>query len=197
MIIIIIFFKGNPNLKHRHWEKLFKSINVSYIPDMPFSLSILINGGIMIYKDLITETSVSHLLISLFYIFYFFFIFFFFLSCVKVFLIFLLLLLFFFSYMQGAASGESQLEASLAKIQKIWDVTKFNVNNHRDQPNLYVLGSLEEIFTVLEDNQVTLQTMLGSRFIGGIQERVEEWAKKLAVLSETLDEWVACQRNWM
>ena len=46
---------------------------------------------------------------------------------------------------------------------------QFAVLNHRDQPGLFILGSLEEIFTLLEDNQVSLQTMLGSRFIRDIQ----------------------------
>ena len=69
--------------------------------------------------------------------------------------------------------------------------------NHRDQHNLFILGSLEEIFATLEDNQVTLMTMLGSRFIKTIQEEVEEWSKKLAILSETLDEWMVCQKTWM
>lgn len=145
---------GNPNMKARHWEKIFKAVNVPYSNDMPFPLSLLIDSGIMMFKDLVGETS-------------------------------------------GSASGEAQLDDSLSKIQKVWDVTKFVVLNHRDQPGLYVLGSLEEVFTALEDNQVTLQTMLGSRFISTIQDRVEEWAKKLAQLSETLDEWVTCQRNWM
>ena len=97
----------------------------------------------------------------------------------------------------GTASGEAQLDASMAKIRDGWENMKFIVLNHRDTHNLFILGSLEEIFTLLEDNQVTLMTMLGSRYIATIQEEVEEWAKKLATLSETLDEWLACQRNWM
>ena len=44
---------------------------------------------------------------------------------------------------------------------------------------------------------MTLQTMLGSRFISDIRDAVEDWSRKLALLSETLDEWVSCQRNWM
>jgi hypothetical protein len=46
---------------------------------------------------------------------------------------------------------------------------EFNVNEYRETKGLYVLGSLEEILTLLEDNQVTLQTMLGSRYIRTIQ----------------------------
>ena len=53
----------------------------------------------------------------------------------------------------GTASGEAQLEASLEKIRAGWENMQFVVLNHRDQPNLFVLGSLEEIFTLLEDNQ--------------------------------------------
>jgi dynein heavy chain len=66
-----------------------------------------------------------------------------------------------------------------------------------DQHGLFILGSLEDVLTLLEDNQVTLQTMLGSRYIRGIQDLVEEWEKRLAALSETLDEWIMCQRTWM
>ena len=29
------------------------------------------------------------------------------------------------------------------------------------------------------------------------QDRVVEWEKKLALLSDTLDEWQACQRTWV
>jgi dynein heavy chain, axonemal len=145
---------GNPNMRARHWEKLFRLINENYYPDMPFSLSFLIKAGIMSHKDAVQETSAS-------------------------------------------ASGEAQLEDSLEKIRKGWEKQVFTVLTHRDQHGLFILGSLEDIFTLLEDNQVTLQTMLGSRYIRGIQDRVDEWEKKLSVLSETLDEWLVCQRTWM
>jgi len=49
----------------------------------------------------------------------------------------------------------------------------------------------------LEDNQALLQTMLASRFISGIRQQVENWDKKLSLMSETLDEWLAVQRAWM
>ena len=65
--------------------------------------------------------------------------------------------------------------------------------NHRDQPGLYIIGGLDEVFTQLEDDQVTLQTMMASRYISAVQVRVDYWEKRLALLSETLDEWVACQ----
>lgn len=50
---------------------------------------------------------------------------------------------------------------------------------------------------VLLCSQVALQTMLGSRYVPSIQDKVEEWVKRLSTLSEMLDEWTTCQRNWM
>lgn len=37
----------------------------------------------------------------------------------------------------------------------------------------------------------------GPRVIYADREKVEAWEKRLGLLNETLDEWVAVQRNWM
>ena len=99
--------------------------------------------------------------------------------------------------LSATASGEAQLEESLIAIEKGWTDMKFITLSYRDSADVFVLGPLEETSTLLEDNQVTLQTMMGSRFISGVQDEVETWEKKLALLSETLDEWNACQKQWM
>ena len=44
---------------------------------------------------------------------------------------------------------------------------------------------------------MTVQTMLGTRFVSFVREQVELWEKKLLLISETIDEWLMCQRNWM
>jgi len=145
---------GNPNMKSRHWEKIFAALQQSWFEGMDFSLEDMLSYGILNHQDMVSEIS-------------------------------------------AAASGEAQLEDSLGSIQRGWADMDFTCLNHRDQPGIFILGGLDDIFTLLEDNQVTLQTMMGSRFIMGVREEVEEWSKKLALLSETLDEWIACQRNWM
>ena len=150
----VILELGNPNMKDRHWEKIFGALQQTYFENLTFALEELLSYGILNHQDLVSEVS-------------------------------------------AAASGEAQLEDSLSTIQNGWADMIFTCLNHRDQANIYILGSLEDIFTLLEDNQVTLQTMMGSRFIMGVRDDVETWAKKLGLLSETLDEWVTCQRNWM
>ena len=146
---------GNPNMKERHWEKLFTSLGQPWIPgNESFTLEELMSYGVFENKDLVSDTS-------------------------------------------GTASGEAQLEASLDKVREAWAALDFNLRNYRESKHVFILGGLDEVFMLLEDNQVTLQTMMGSRYITGVRDEVEEWDKKLSILSETLDEWVACQRNWM
>ncbi|KAF1335992.1 Dynein heavy chain, partial [Globisporangium splendens] len=87
-------------------------------------------------------------------------------------------------------------EASLVKIKHGWDQMQFTCISHREQKDVFILGSLEDILMLLEDNQVTLQTMMGSRFIMGVKDEVDRWNKKFSLLSDSLDEWITSQRSW-
>ena len=53
------------------------------------------------------------------------------------------------------------------------------------------------MFTALEDSMVTMTTILSSRFVAGIRDEVEKVEKNMNVFSDTLDEWLAVQKNWM
>ena len=101
------------------------------------------------------------------------------------------------SEVSGTASGEAQIESSLDSIRDGWKEVIFTCLPHREQEDVFILGGLEDVLTLLEDNQVTLQTMMGSRYIMGVKDEVENWNKRLSLLGETLDEWVTAQRNWM
>ena len=97
----------------------------------------------------------------------------------------------------GVASGELALELQLEKIKECWQGMEFVTKNYRDTKDVYILGGLDDVMAQLEDNQALLQTMLASRFVAGIRTQVEIWDKKLSLVSETLDEWLAVQRAWM
>lgn len=49
----------------------------------------------------------------------------------------------------------------------------------------------------LDDHQLKIQSMMGSRFIVEIREKVEIIEKRLLLISEIIDEWLTCQRQWM
>ena len=63
--------------------------------------------------------------------------------------------------------------------------------------NKYILGDLEELFVVLEDHQVMLQSMLASKDVTLILDKVDVWQKRLSLFSDTIDEWLSVQRDWM
>ena len=50
----------------------------------------------------------------------------------------------------GVSSGEAQLEQSLTKVTKAWETLSFVVLNHRDQHNLFILGSLRRYLLPLK-----------------------------------------------
>lgn len=42
-----------------------------------------------------------------------------------------------------------------------------------------------------------MREIIVDRFVGPIRGEVEEWQKNLMLFQETLDEWLAVQRNWV
>jgi len=64
-------------------------------------------------------------------------------------------------------------------------------------PRTAAAGSLEDITAALDESLVTINTVLGSRFCAHIRSDVENYQKRLMLLSETLDEWLNCQKQWM
>lgn len=55
----IILELGNPAMRPRHWQKLFKAMNQPYYPDLVFSLSELLDHGVAQHAELIGELSAA------------------------------------------------------------------------------------------------------------------------------------------
>ncbi|KAL8598272.1 hypothetical protein ACOMHN_035222 [Nucella lapillus] len=94
------------------------------------------------------------------------------------------------------ASNEATLELMLQKIVDLWQTTDFRLVSHAGRDTLIIYGA-DDIMAQLEESQVTVGTIRGSRYVGPIKAQVEEWERKLQVFSRTLDEWLTCQRNWL
>lgn len=95
------------------------------------------------------------------------------------------------------ASSEAALEGLLRKVEDAWQQAELVVLNHRDQKDVFILGGLEEIFTLLEESTININTILSSRHVGPIKSRVEDWLEQLQLFSKTLDEWIQCQQSWL
>ena len=95
------------------------------------------------------------------------------------------------------ATQEAALEEMLAKVQSKWTATEFSVMSYKESKDVFILGGIEEVQVVLEDSMVTMSTILSSRFVGGIRNEVEKVERNMSLFSETLDEWLNVQKNWM
>ena len=67
------------------------------------------------------------------------------------------------------ASGERNIKLTINEIQKAWEETYFGVLNYRDMKDRFIIGQIDEAITQLEDHQVSIGTMLGSKFVQEIR----------------------------
>ena len=90
-----------------------------------------------------------------------------------------------------------QIENTLKQVVERWNETVFPISGYRDTKDRFILGDIEDLMTQLEDDQMTVSTMMGSKFVAEIRDEVEEWEKKLGYIQAIIDEWLVFQRQWM
>nr|XP_015200901.1 PREDICTED: dynein heavy chain 6, axonemal [Lepisosteus oculatus] len=97
----------------------------------------------------------------------------------------------------GQASGEASLESILKKVEDSWKTTEFVVLSHRESKDVFILGGTDDIQVLLDDSTINVATIASSRYVGPIKTRVDDWQRQLGLFSQTLEEWLTCQRNWL
>jgi dynein heavy chain len=98
----------------------------------------------------------------------------------------------------GDRSGkEFTLEKTLLRMKEEWEPLLFDLSEKYRKTNTYILKGEGEAMVALDEHIVTTQAMMFSMFKGPFEEEIEEWNTRLLRVSETLDEWLKCQRAWM
>ena len=74
-------------------------------------------------------------------------------------------------------------------MEDTWANLKFNVQNYMKGTSNrgFILGTVDEVVQVLDDNAMNLQSMSASRFVGPFMNAVQNWEKSLSLISEVLD----------
>jgi len=93
------------------------------------------------------------------------------------------------------AQKELIIEKALTKTETTWKAMEliYPQENPGDIPGLRVE---EELTEALEENQVQLQNIASSKFVGHFQEQVSAWQKKLAILEQAITTWLDVMRKW-
>lgn len=93
----------------------------------------------------------------------------------------------------AAASSEANLENMLNKVINTWETLKFIVVPYREGKDVFIMGTLEDVQTAMDESNINLQTIMASRHVGPIQPLVEQWVQKLDLFTVTLVRDVPCR----
>lgn len=90
---------------------------------------------------------------------------------------------------------EMSMEKSLKEFTETWNTMQFEYVPH-SRMNVHLLKVKEEIIEVLEDNQIQIQNMLSSKFVGYFHGEVADWQIKLNTAYRVINSWLEVQRIW-
>ncbi|CAH3028713.1 unnamed protein product, partial [Porites evermanni] len=99
----------------------------------------------------------------------------------------------------ASATKELGIEKGISEVSDTWGTMKFTVSKFMKgtQERGFILGSVDEILQILDDNAMNLQSMSASRFVGPFLETVNKWEKSLSHIGEVVEVWMVVQRKWM
>ncbi|XP_043285223.1 dynein axonemal heavy chain 10 [Venturia canescens] len=97
------------------------------------------------------------------------------------------------------AIKELSIERGVKEVSEIWKSMEFTVVRHfkGTEDRGYILGPVEELIQVLEDNTINLQSMAASQFIGPFLGNVQKWEKTMQTISGVIEAWMELQRKWL
>ena len=93
------------------------------------------------------------------------------------------------------ACKEMAMEKMLKDLDTTWKTMEFEHENH-PRTGYNLLRASEELIETLEENQVQLQNMMTSKFIGFFLKEISTWQKTLGVVDQVITTWFDVQRTW-
>jgi len=100
------------------------------------------------------------------------------------------------SKISESAAKEYQIEQALDKMYHDWDPVTLQIVGYKDT-GTSILKGVDDIQAILDEQITMAQTIMFSAFKGPFEEQIEDWNRKLNMISEVLDAWMSVQRNWL
>ncbi|KAH3745451.1 dynein heavy chain 10, axonemal [Pelomyxa schiedti] len=96
------------------------------------------------------------------------------------------------------ANHEDSFGKTLQSISTSWKTMQFELIKltNGEKTNLLLKG-IDDIQSLIEDNQMTLQAMAVSRYASSFLEKIQKWEKQLALVEEVTQEWMIVQKKWL
>jgi dynein heavy chain, axonemal len=93
------------------------------------------------------------------------------------------------------AQKEEKMEQALKKIASTWFNVDFVFSQHKDT-DVQLIKLSEEDFECLEDHQLQVQNMMGSRYLATFETEVTTWQKTLSGIADVVSIMNEIQRTW-
>ncbi|XP_026670097.1 dynein heavy chain 10, axonemal [Ceratina calcarata] len=97
------------------------------------------------------------------------------------------------------AVKELAIERGLKELTEVWKNLEFTVVKHYKgiEDRGFILGPVDELNQILEDNMMNVNGMAASQFIGPFLDTVQKWEITMHMISEVLELWVQLQKRWL
>ncbi|XP_076380407.1 dynein heavy chain at 89D [Megalopta genalis] len=97
------------------------------------------------------------------------------------------------------AVKELSIEKGLKDLAEVWKNMQFTVVKHYKgtEDRGFILGPIDELNQVLEDNMMNVNGMAASQFIGPFLTTVQKWENIMHTISEVLELWTQLQKKWL
>ena len=93
------------------------------------------------------------------------------------------------------ACKEMAMERMIKDLNVTWKTMEFEHEEHK-RTGSKLLRASEDLIETLEENQVQVQNMLTSKFIGYFLEEISKWQKTLCLVDHVITLWFDVQRTW-
>uniref|UniRef100_A0A7S1PHU2 AAA+ ATPase domain-containing protein n=1 Tax=Percolomonas cosmopolitus TaxID=63605 RepID=A0A7S1PHU2_9EUKA len=97
-----------------------------------------------------------------------------------------------------SARKEADIERKVNQIAEEWRAQELTFAEHQHRGFIILKGQeTAELMESLEDTQMTVGSLMGSRYVGPFREVVQTWMTKLTSIIEVLEQWMTVQAMWM
>ena len=93
------------------------------------------------------------------------------------------------------ACKEMAMEKMIKDLNSTWMNMEFEHEEHK-RTGMMLLRASEDLIETLEENQVQVQNMLTSKFIGFFLDEISKWQKTLCLIDHVITLWFDVQRTW-
>lgn len=88
------------------------------------------------------------------------------------------------------------MRAQLTQLEETWKKVDFVVKTYAKNDAL-IIDEVDVLFQALDEGLATINMVLGSRYVKPLRTEAEKWKKELFILTQIVEEWVLCQKQWI